>query len=295
MTMVGFIGLGRMGKPMALNLLRAGFGVVALSRSRGPVEELVAAGAEEGASLADAASRAEIVCSCLPDVAASRSAYLGEGGLAANARPGQTFVEHGTIAPSLAVEVGAALAARGAGYVDAPVSGGVERAESGTLTIMAGGSERDVEAARPALEAVGSVVHRVGPVGRGSLMKLTNQLLVGVHTLAACEGFAFGEAAGADGAQLGEALRSSWGASAMLARNWPLMLSGDYGSLAPIRLLAKDLGLVADAAREMGLPLPVAERARALFDEAMAQGLGEEDVAAMIRLAHGRAPLGDFA
>jgi len=107
---------------------------------------------------------------------------------------------------------------------------------------------------------------------------------VGIHTLAACEGFAFGAVAGADGAQLGEALGSSWGASAMLTRNWPLLLSGDYGSLAPIRLLAKDLGLVADAAREMGLPLPLAERARTLFDEAMAQGLGEEDVAAMIRL-----------
>ena len=287
METIGFIGLGRMGKPMALNLLRAGFGVVALSRSRGPVEELVEAGAQEGASLADVASRAEVVCSCLPDVAASRSVFLGEGGLAANARAGQTFIEHGTIAPSLAVEAAEALAERGAGYVDAPVSGGVERAESGTLTIMAGGSERGVDAARPALEAVGSAVHHAGAVGQGSLMKLTNQLLVGIHTLAACEGFAFGAATGADGAQLGEALSSSWGASAMLARNWPLLLSGDYGSLAPIRLLAKDLGLVADAAREMNLPLPLAERARALFDEAMAQGLGEEDVAAMIRVARG--------
>ena len=287
MTTVGFVGLGRMGKPMALRLLRAGFAVVALSRSRAPVEEVAAAGAEEGASLADVAARAEIVCTCLPDVAASRSAYLGADGLAANARAGRTFVEHGTIAPSLAVEVRDALALRGAGYVDAPVSGGVERAESGTLTIMAGGSARDCEAARPALEAMGSAIHHAGPVGQGSLMKLTNQLLVGVHTLAACEGFAFGEAAGADGAQLGEALGSSWGASAMLARNWPLLLSGDYGSLAPVRLLAKDLGLVEDAARELGVSLPLAQRARALFDEAMARGLGEDDVASMIRVVRG--------
>ena len=284
MATVGFVGLGRMGKPMALRLLRAGFGVVALSRSRAPVEEVVAAGAGEGASLADVAERADIVCTCLPDVAASRSVYLGADGLAANARAGMTFVEHGTIAPSLAVEVAEALAARGAGYVDAPVSGGVERAESGTLTVMAGGSARDFDAARPALEAVGSAVHHAGPVGQGSLMKLANQLLVGVHTLAACEAFAFGEAAGADGAQLGEALGSSWGASAMLARNWLLLLSSDYGSRAPIRLLAKDLALVEDASLDLGVSLPMAQRARALFDDAMARGMGEDDVAAMIRV-----------
>ena len=289
MTIVGFVGLGRMGKPMALRLLRAGFGVVALSRSRAPVEEVVAAGAEEGASLADVAERADVVCTCLPDVAASRSVYLGADGLAANARAGMTFVEHGTIAPSLAVEVAEALAARGAGYVDAPVSGGVERAESGTLTVMAGGSARDFEAARPALDAVGAAVHHAGPVGQGSLMKLANQLLVGVHTLAACEAFAFGEAAGADGAQLGEALGSSWGASAMLARNWPLLLSGGYGSRAPIRLLAKDLALVEDVALDLGVSLPMARRARALFDDAMARGMGEHDVAAMIRVVRGQA------
>lgn len=289
MTTVGFVGLGRMGKPMALRLLRAGFGVVALSRSRAPVAEVVSAGAEESASLADVAERADIVCTCLPDVAASRSVYLGADGLAANARSGSTFVEHGTIAPSLAVEVAEALAARGAGYVDAPVSGGVERAESGTLTVMAGGSARDFEAARPALKAVGAAVHHAGPVGQGSLMKLANQLLVGVHTLAACEAFAFGEAAGADEAQLGEALGSSWGASAMLARNWPLLLSGDYDSRAPIRLLAKDLALVENAALDMGVSLPMARRARALFDDAMARGLGEDDVAAMIRVVRGQA------
>lgn len=284
MITVGFVGLGRMGKPMALRLLQAGFRVVALSRSRTPVEEVAAAGAEAGASLADVAERADVVCTCLPDVAASRSVYLGADGLAANARAATTFVEHGTIAPSLAVEIGEAMVARGAGYVDAPVSGGVERAESGTLTVMAGGSARDFEAARPALEAVGSAIHHAGPVGQGSLMKLANQLLVGVHTLAACEAFAFGDASGADGAQLGEALGSSWGASAILARNWPLLLSGDYGSRAPIRLLAKDLALVEDAARDLGAPLPLARKARALFDEAMARGLGEEDVAAMIRI-----------
>lgn len=281
---VGFVGLGRMGKPMALNLLRAGFSVLVSSRSRPPVEALVAAGAEEAASLADMAARADIVCTCLPDVATSEAVYLGSDGLAVNARARQVLIEHSTIAPSLAVRVGEAAAQRGAGYLDAPVSGGVERAESGTLTIMAGGDERHFNAARAALEAMGASLNLVGPVGQGSVVKLTNQLLVGIHTMAACEAFVFGTSAGADGGQLLDVLATSWGASNMLARNGPMLLSGDYGSLAPVRLLAKDLGLVEDAASDLGVPLPLVQRTRALFDEGMAKGIGESDIASLITL-----------
>ncbi len=287
-TTVGFIGLGRMGKPMALNLLRAGFEVTVISRSRPPIEALVAAGAGEAASLADIAKRADIVCTCLPDVAASEATYLGPDGLAAYARAGQVLVEHSTIAPSLAARVDEAASARGAGYLDAPISGGVERAESGTLTIMAGGRAEHFDAARPVLDALGSSVHDVGPVGQGCVVKLTNQLLVGVHTLAACEAFTFGTSAGADGRQLLDVLAASWGASNMLARNGPMLVSGEYGDLAPVRLLAKDLGLIEEAARDLGVSLPIVRRTRALFDEAMARGLGESDISALVTmLGHG--------
>ena len=271
-----------MGKPMALNLLSAGFRVLVLSRSRPPVEALVEASAEEAASLADMAERADVVCTCLPDVATSEAVYLRADGLAANAREGQVFIEHSTIAPSLAVRVGDATAARGAGYLDAPVSGGVERAESGTLTIMAGGDAQHFESARPVLDAMGASLNLVGPVGQGSVVKLTNQLLVGIHTMAACEAFLFGTSAGADGHQLLDVLSTSWGESNMLTRNGPMLLSGDYGSLAPVRLLAKDLGLVEDAAADLGVPLPLVQRTRALFDEGMARGLGESDISALI-------------
>ena len=283
-TTIGFVGLGRMGKPMALNLLRAGFGVVVASRSRPPVEEVVGAGAEEAASLADLVQRAEVVCTCLPDLAASEAVYFGEGGLVANSRAGQVFVETSTIAPSLARRAASSAAERGAGYLDAPISGGVERAQSATLTIMAGGAPEHFEAARPVLDALGSSAHHVGPAGQGSVVKLTNQLLVGVHTLAACEAFTFGSAAGADGRQLLDVLSTSWGASNMLTRNGPLLLSGDYGDLAPVRLLAKDLALIEEAAGELGLALPLVQRTRALFDEAMAGGLGERDIASMVTI-----------
>ncbi|MCY4449638.1 MAG: NAD(P)-dependent oxidoreductase [Chloroflexi bacterium] len=283
-TTVGFVGLGRMGKPMALNLLSAGFSVLVLSRSRPPVEALVEAGAEEATSLADMAERADVVCTCLPDVATSEAVYLGADGLAANARAGQVLIEHSTVAPSLAVRVGEAAAARGAGYLDAPVSGGVERAESGTLTIMAGDDAQHFESVRPVLDAMGASLNLVGPVGQGSVVKLTNQLLVGIHTMAACEAFLFGTSAGADGRQLLDVLSTSWGASNMLTRNGPMLLSGDYGSLAPVRLLAKDLSLVEDAAADLGVPLPLVQRTRALFDEGMARGLGESDISALIKL-----------
>ena len=277
---------------MALNLLRAGFSVLVLSRSRPPVDALVEAGAQEAASLADMAARADVVCTCLPDVATSDAVYLGPAGLAANARKGQVLIEHSTIAPSLAVRVGAATAGRGAGYLDAPVSGGVERAESGTLTIMAGGEARHFESARPVLEAMGASLNLVGPVGQGSVVKLTNQLLVGIHTMAACEAFTFGTSAGADGKQLLDVLATSWGASNMLARNGPMMLSGDYGSLAPVRLLAKDLGLVEDAASDLGIPVPLVQRTRALFEEGMARGLAESDISALVTLLTSEAGTG---
>ena len=279
---VGFVGLGRMGRPMALGLVRAGFEVIVRSRSRGPVEELVAAGAREAASGGDLAAGADVICTCLPDARTCEEVYLGADGLARQARPGQVLVEHSTIGPELARRAASAAARRGAGYLDAPVSGGVERAADASLTIMVGGAPEHLGAARPVLDAVGSRVHHMGPVGRGCIVKLTNQLLVGVHTIAACEAFLFGTGAGADPEQLLDVLATSWGASAMLTRNGPLIASGAYGSLAPVRLLLKDLGLVEEAAAELGIALPLARRTRALFEEAAARGLGEVDIAGLV-------------
>ena len=176
------------------------------------------------------------------------------------------------------------------GYLDAPVSGGVERALDATLTIMTGGTPEDFDRALPVLGTMGSNVHRIGPAGQGAVVKLVNQLLVAVQTLAACEGVLLGMRSGVDPAQLLDVLGTSWGASTMLTRTGPSIVSGDYGSRAPMRLLIKDLTLVQEVAEELGMPLPLGERTRALMDEAIARGMGEVDIVGMAAMLDCSAP-----
>jgi 3-hydroxyisobutyrate dehydrogenase-like beta-hydroxyacid dehydrogenase len=279
----GFIGLGRMGLPMARRLLGAGFAVHVASRSPGPVQALAAEGAQPASTPAQVAARADIVCTCLPDEPATEAVYFGPSGLLAHARAGQGLVECSTISPALARRIVAAARKRGAWFVDAPVSGGVERAADGTLAIMAGGDPAALRVVRQALEAFGTV-HHVGGPGQGCVVKLANQLLVGVHTAGAAEALVLARASGADVSQVLEVLSGAWAASTMLERTGPLVASGEYGSRAPVRLLAKDLALVERAAGDVGISLPLAQRTREVFDRAMAAGLGEMDIAAVATL-----------
>jgi 3-hydroxyisobutyrate dehydrogenase-like beta-hydroxyacid dehydrogenase len=281
---VGFIGLGRMGKPMAVNLLGAGYHLVVHSRSPVPVSELVREGATPAAYPSEVAALADVVFTCLPDEAASEAVYMGPFGLLEACRPTNMFIETSTISPEMALRVAAAAKAKRAIYIDAPISGGVERAQDGGLTIMAGGAVEAVARARPLLEVLGINVHHVGTVGQGEVVKLVNQLLVAVHTQVAGEAMALAMKAGADPEQVLEILSSSWGMSAMLSRAGPKVASGDYGNAAPIRLLAKDINLVAQMAAGHDLTLPLVERTREEIERAMAGGLSEADVAALATL-----------
>jgi 3-hydroxyisobutyrate dehydrogenase-like beta-hydroxyacid dehydrogenase len=281
---VGFIGLGRMGKPMALNLVKAGFHLVVHSRSQGAVDELMHAGAAPGGYPGEVAALADVVFTCLPDEETSEAAYLGPSGLIEACRPTNTFVETSTISPGLARRIGQAALGKKARFLDAPVSGGAERAQDGSLTIMVGGDEATVDELRPYLDAMGSTIHHVGPVGQGEVVKLINQLLVTVHTEAACEAMVLAIKAGANPQQVLDVLSSSWGASAMLSRNGPRVVSGDYGNAAPTRLLAKDIVLVETLASELGLSLPLVERTRRRIEEAMAAGLSENDISSLASL-----------
>ena len=281
---IGFIGLGRMGKPMSKNLLKAGYDVIVMSRSRGPVDEMLGFGASEASTISELAGKSQIVCTCLPDETTSEEIYLGNNGLLKNVSRETILIENSTIGPALAKRIGQEAVGRALGFLDAPISGGVLRAVDGTLTIMAGGDQNVYEMALPVLSSMGSTVHRVGDIGQGCVTKLTNQLLVAVHTLAACEAYLFGKSAGADPAQLFEVLGTSWGASNMLNRNAPMMISKEFGALTPTRLLVKDLNLIEEVAKEFGIHLPIGKQTKNLFDKATEMGLGDIDLSALVNL-----------
>ncbi len=283
---IGFIGLGRMGKPMALNLLRAGYDLTVLNRSKAVEEELATAGATRGASPAAMGRALDIVFTCLPDVPSVESAVAGDGGILSEARPSLIVVDHSTIDPQTARRLAAEAHARSAQFVDAPISGGVKGAAAATLAIMAGGQRQAFQAVQPVLECLGRTVRYLGPSGAGSVAKLVNQLLMSIHSAASLEAIVLGMKAGADPVVLNEIIGASYGASRMWERNVPRVLEGRFPSDAPIRLVVKDQTLIDGLARDLDLPLSLFQAARHFWTTAAERGLAEEDVAAAVRLLH---------
>jgi 3-hydroxyisobutyrate dehydrogenase/2-hydroxy-3-oxopropionate reductase len=278
---VGFIGLGKMGRPMAEHLLAAGFPLHVFNRSRGPVDALVAKGAKPAPSARDVAARAEIVLTALPTPESVDAVYAE---LSAAARPGQLFVDHSTIGIQQSRRLGETLRGRGAAFLDAPISGGPAGAQAGTLTVMAGGERTAFDRALPILRAFGKSIHLCGPAGAGQVVKLVNQLLVGIHTAASAEAAVFGAKLGADPKILLEVIGTSFGGSAMLQRNLPRFISRDFTPASPVGLIAKDLGLIHDEAKRSGATLLLGSLAEQRFLESGARGFAELDMAAVIQL-----------
>ena len=280
---IGFIGLGRMGLPMSYNLLRAGYDLTVHNRSREKVRQIADAGAVAAAATAEVVASCDIVLACLPDVATCEAVLLGADGALPNARRGQIIVDHSTVGEATSQACAAAAAARGAMFLDAPISGGAERAAEGTLTIMAGGPAAAYARARPVFEAMGAVVRHVGPTGAGTAAKLVNQLLVGIHKVAAAEAMLLAAKSGADPALVFELVNSGWGQSFILGRNAPAMLDRDFeGVRTQLRVFLKDLGLVQEMARALDSPIPGGDLAYRLFYDAVEQGLGDLDGAAIV-------------
>ncbi len=278
---VGFVGLGMMGRPMVERLLGAGHAVHVHNRSRGPVDALAAKGATAADSPAQVAERSEIVLTALPTPEAVDEVFSE---LARVARAGQVYADHSTVRPDQNRRWAAAMAAKGAGYLDAPVSGGPSGAAGGTLTIMVGGDQATLDRALPVFEAFGSTIRLCGPVGAGQVVKLVNQLLVGVHTAAIAEAAVLGAALGADPAVVLELLGKSYGGSTMMVRHMPRFISRDFSGATPVSLILKDLGLIHDEAKAAGVPLLLGGLAEQRFLEARARGLGAEDMAALVKL-----------
>ena len=280
---LGFIGLGRMGLPMSYRLLQAGFDLTVHNRSQPKVREIAEAGAHAAASAAQVTIEADVVLACLPDVAASEAVFLGDDGIIANARPGQILIDTSTVGIATSKACAAAAEAKGASFLDAPISGGTERAVDGSLTIMAGGPRDAYDTALPVFQAMGETVRYIGPTGSGTVAKLVNQLLVGIHSVAAAEAMMLGAKAGADPAMIFEVVNSGWGQSFMLGRNAPVMLDRDFdGVRTQIKVFLKDMGLIQELVKDLDMPSPGADLAYQMINQAVEQGLGDMDIGAIV-------------
>jgi len=278
---VGFIGIGKMGRPMSERLLAAGFSVHVHNRSPGAVDDLVAKGAKAARSAREIAGRAEIVLSALPTQESVDEVYSE---LAAAARKGQVYADCSTVSLALSRKCADELRKKGADFLDAPVSGGPGGAQAGTLTVMVGGEQAAFERALPVFRAFGKNIRLCGPTGAGQAVKLVNQLLVGVHTAAIAEAAVFGARLGADPQIVLEVLGTSFGGSTMMTRNMPRFISRDFKPATPVKLLLKDLGLIHDEAKGVNVPLLLGSVAEQRFLEAVGRGHGDEDMAALVRL-----------
>jgi 2-hydroxy-3-oxopropionate reductase len=282
MSALGFVGLGIMGRPMALNLIKGGHQLHLHSRSGVP-EELVAAGGVRCASCAEVAQRSEIVITMVPDTPHVADVLFGAGGVAEGLSPGKIVVDMSSISPSETKRFAARIEALGCRYLDAPVSGGEVGAKAGTLTIMVGGPEDTFERARPLFELLGKNVSRVGANADGQTCKVANQIVVALNIEAVAEALLFASKMGADPARVRQALLGGFAASRVLEVHGERMLKRAFDPGFRIELHQKDLGLALSNAREVGLSLPNTATAQELFNACAAQGGRRWDHSALVR------------
>jgi len=279
---VGFIGLGIMGRPMAKNLLKAGYDLLVNSRSRGPVDALVSCGAR-ACTRAELAEACDVIFTMLPNGPQVEEVLLGPDGLAARMRPGQVFIDCSSVAPLVSRRIAAALAARGVEMLDAPVSGGEPKAIDGTLSFMVGGPQAVFDRCRPLLQAMGSSVTRCGEVGAGNTVKLCNQVIVAANIAALAEGLLLAKRAGADPAVVLEAIRGGLAGSAVLDAKGPMMIAGRTDPGFQIDLHIKDLRNALDTGHQCGAPLPMTASVMEMLQTLHARGLGGCDHSALAK------------
>jgi 2-hydroxy-3-oxopropionate reductase len=283
-TAIGFIGLGVMGRPMAEHLVRAGHEVTVHNRSEGPVRALVAAGAKAGGSAAGVADGAEVVITMVPDSPDVEAVVLGDDGVLSAAPQGLLLIDMSTIRPDTARQVGEAAAARGVRFLDAPVSGGEAGAREATLSIMVGGADEDFQAAVPVLEALGSTIVHVGPVGAGQTVKAANQLIVAGVIELVSEAIVLLEAHGVDLPPAVEVLAGGLAGNRVLERKAAGMLARSFDPGFRIDLHHKDLQIVQAAARDAGVAIPVTALVAQMLVALRSLGRGSLDHSAILTL-----------
>jgi 3-hydroxyisobutyrate dehydrogenase len=280
---VAFIGLGTMGTPMALNILKSGFELTVHNRSRDKEEITAKAGALRVGSPREAAAGAEIIITCVSDTPDVEAIILGENGVIHGARNGSIVVDMSTINPSATRRIAEKLGKKGVKMLDAPVSGGSEGAQKGTLSIMVGGDPEDLEKVDPVLKAMGKTITHVGPIGAGQLTKAINQIIVGGTYWSVAEGVTLGIKAGLDMDKVLQAVGSG------AASSWPLinrsgnMIQNSYPLGFKVKLHRKDLNIALEIARELGVTLPLAAYIEQVETGLIARGHEDEDLSAVAR------------
>ncbi|MBN8962979.1 MAG: NAD-binding protein [Rhizobiales bacterium] len=282
---IAVIGLGSMGFGMATSLLRAGFSVTGCDVSADPVERLKALGMGGAASPAEAARDAAVVVSVVVNAAQTETILFGRDGVAKMMLPGAVFISSATMDPDIARKLARQLEATGRHYLDAPISGGAQRAAQGELTILASGSAAAFARARPALDAMAAKLYELGDApGQGSAFKMINQLLAGVHIAAASEAISFAAKQGLDIRKVYEVITASAGNSWMFENRVPHVLEGDYTPRSAVDIFVKDLGIVQDMARNAKFPVPMSAAALQMFLMASAAGMGRDDDIAVAKI-----------
>lgn len=283
MEKIGFIGLGIMGKPMALNLIKAGFEVTVWNRTASKMDELVSAGAASASSPAEVAEQSDIIITIVSDTPDVQEVILGDNGIINTVRAGSVVIDMSTISPSVTKDIAAALAEKEVDMLDAPVSGGDSGAIAGTLAIMVGGKKEVVERCRPVFEAMGKTITHVGGNGQGQTVKLCNQILVSVTNLAVCEAITLAETAGVDPHVMVEATKNGAAGSWQLANLGPKMADRDFDPGFRIDLQQKDLRLALEAIGELELSSPALALVHQLFNSNLSNGEKAEGTQALIK------------
>jgi 2-hydroxy-3-oxopropionate reductase len=282
MAQIGFIGLGIMGKPMSRNLLKAGHSLVVYDVVPAPVEEVVAARAARGASCRDTAARGDVIITMLPDGPDVEKAALGPDGILEGARPGSIVVDMSSISPLVAQKVGAACAAKGVEFLDAPVSGGEPKAIDGSLAIMVGGKPEIFDKVKDLLAAMGSSVTLTGPVGAGNVTKLANQIMVACNIAAMGEALVLATRAGLDPEVVFNAVKGGLAGSTVLNAKAPMVISRNFKPGFRIRLHQKDLRNAILAAEAMKVSLPLTSLVQQMLMALMNEGKGDLDHSAIV-------------
>ncbi|MER6302727.1 2-hydroxy-3-oxopropionate reductase [Kitasatospora sp. NPDC001539] len=280
---IAFVGLGIMGKPMAVNLVKAGHQVTGFDLSQASIDAVVAAGGRGAASIADAVKDAEVVITMVPADPHVEAVILGEGGVLENVKAGTLVIDMSSITPQTSIKVGKAAQEKGVRALDAPVSGGEAGAIEAVLSIMVGGAAEDFAEAKPLFDALGTTVVHVGPAGAGQTVKAANQLIVAVNIQVLAEAVVFLENAGVDLAAALDVLGGGLAGSTVLNRKKANMLNREFAPGFRIDLHHKDMGIVTDAARAVGAALPVGAVVAQLVASARANGDGSLDHSALLR------------